>query len=122
MTIPPPFSFILVAAAVLLLPGAALLAWLRPRDTDPFEFLALAGGLSLSLTALFGVFLFQTGQTLEPTTGVFIYLLCLLSIAGAVTFHLLRDLVSLNPAEESPPSSHLHAFSWRFSVLLLWAA
>ncbi len=106
MTIPPPYSFILVAAAVFLLPGAAFLAWLRPRDTDPLEILALAGGLSLSLTAMFGVFLFQTGQTLAPTTGVFLYLLCLLSIAGGVTFHLLRDLV-FKPREESPRESRL---------------
>lgn len=109
MNIPPLLSYLLAAAAVLLLPGAAVLAWLRPRDTDPLEFLALSGGLSLSLNALSGVFLFQTGLTFEPTTGVFIFLLCLLFIASAVTFHLLRDWV-FKPREESPPSGRLHAF------------
>ena len=108
MNIPLLFSYLLVTAAVLLLPGAAVLAWLRPRDTDPLELLALSGGLSLSLGALLGVFLFQTGLTFEPTTSVFIFLLCLLVIAAAVTFHLLRDWV-FKPSEESSPSSHLHA-------------
>jgi hypothetical protein len=55
----PVFLFkILVAAAVLLLPGLAYVACFAPRDRDPLEVLADAGGLSLALLALSGEFAF----------------------------------------------------------------
>ncbi len=106
MIITTPVSLILTAIAVIFLPGAAVVAWVRPRGTDPLEFLALAGGLSLSLGAFFGVFLFQTGLTFTPPTGVFLYLFCLLGITAGITFHLLRDWV-FKPREESPRSNPL---------------
>jgi len=101
VSITPPASYILIGLSVFFLIGAALLAWIRPRGTDPLEFLALACGLSVSLTALFGVFLFQTGRTFEPPIAIFLYLLCLLVIAMGVTFHLFRDLV-FKPVERKP--------------------
>jgi len=93
MTLTPPLTYILAAMAVFLLPGATFLAWLRPKESDPLEFLALAGGLSFSLGAAGGMVLFQTGWTVTPQTGGFLILLGILVIALGVTFHLLRDLI-----------------------------
>jgi hypothetical protein len=108
LIITPPVSFILAAIAVIFLPGAAVIAWVRPRSTDPLEYLSIAGGISLSFGALSGVFLFQTGLTLAPTTCVFLYLICLLGIAAGITFHLLRDWV-FKPREDTPRGSPLPA-------------
>jgi len=99
--ISPPASYILIGISVFFLTGIALLAWIRPKGNDPLEFLALASGLSLSITALFGVLLFQTSRTVEKPFAIFLYLLCLLIIALGVTYHLLRDLV-FRPAERKP--------------------
>lgn len=100
MTLTPPLTYILAAMAVFLLPGATLLAWLRPKETDPLEFLALAAGLSLSLGAAGGMVLFQTGWTVTPQTGGFLILLGILVIALGVTYHLLRDQI-FHPVEKT---------------------
>lgn len=53
--------YILAALIVLVLPGAAWLAWVRGSRADPFERLGDAVGLSIALIALFGLAAFLTG-------------------------------------------------------------
>jgi hypothetical protein len=96
----PSFGYFLISLDILFILGAALLAWLRPRETDPLEYLALAGGLSLALGAVGGMVLFQTGWSVTPQTGRFLILLGVLVIALGVTYHLLRDLI-IHPVEKT---------------------
>ncbi len=53
--------YILATLIVLALPGAAWLVWAPGSRADPFERLADAVGLSIALTALFGLAAFLTG-------------------------------------------------------------
>lgn len=85
----------LAAGIVLLLPGAALLAWLR-RDSagaprrDPVAWLAEAAALSCALTALVGLWLFVAGLRLGAAAVVGLYAACLLAWILAQTKHGIR--------------------------------
>lgn len=85
----------LAAGIVLLLPGAALLAWLR-RDSagaprrDPVAWLAEAAALSCALTALVGLWLFVAGLRLGAAAVVGVYAACLLAWILAQTKHGIR--------------------------------
>lgn len=86
---------LLAAGIVLLLPGAALLAWLR-RDSagaprrDPVAWLAEAAALSCALTALVGLWLFVAGLRLGAAAVVGVYAACLLAWILAQTKHGIR--------------------------------
>lgn len=81
---------ILAAVVVLLLPGAALLAWL-PRDSsrqgvagrDLIAWLADAAALSCALTGLGGLWLFVAGWRVGAPVVIAVYAVCLLALGAA---------------------------------------
>lgn len=81
--------FFLAALVVLLLPGAALLAWLQreaPAEPltrrDPVAWLADSVATSIALTALAGLWLFVAGWRLSGPAVVTVYAACLLALAA----------------------------------------
>lgn len=61
-----PLLLVAAAAGIFFLPGAALLAWRRPRRRDPLEAAADALALSLAITALGGLGCFLLGLRWQP--------------------------------------------------------
>lgn len=72
---------LLAAGIVLVLPGAAWLAWLPVKHTDWLEWLADAVGLSVSLTALAGLAAFLLDFHFSAAAVLILYGLCLLTLA-----------------------------------------
>ncbi|HZW04771.1 MAG TPA: DUF6541 family protein [Anaerolineaceae bacterium] len=75
---------LLAAGLVLVLPGAALLAWQTGLRRDPLEWLADAVGLSISISALIalGAFLLSVSFTGPVVTAL--YALAALALVGGV--------------------------------------
>ncbi len=85
---------VIAAGIVLLLPGAAFLAWSPLKNRDFAQRLACAMGLSLALTALGALFTFLTGLSLTGTILAAIYAaLAVLALVG-----WLRRGASLRPS------------------------
>jgi hypothetical protein len=82
----------LAAAAVLLLPGFALLAWLpKPGPTalhriDPLSAIADAVALSFALSALLALAQFVSGVQIPPLGVVGLYGLCVFALISAVVW------------------------------------
>ena len=93
----PFIRWILAAGVVLLLPGAALLAWL-PRDSsrqgaasrDPVAWLADAAALSCAVTAVGGLWLFVAGWRVGAPVVIAVYAACLLALGVAAIRHSFR--------------------------------
>ena len=71
---------------VALLPGLACLIWLERPSRDLPAYLADALGLSISLTALGGLFFFLIGFAPGALGTAFLYGVCLATLAAALIY------------------------------------
>src|SRR5574340_920505 len=81
--------FTLTALLILVLPGAAWLAW-QPKRAGGLSSLADAVGLSISLTALAALAGFLLGMTFTREVIITLYAACLFLLSTGLIVRLLR--------------------------------